>query len=275
MTSTQSATPVNTLETTQIRPSDDMLMLRVPGGSFIMGSQESEVDDALALCLQFGLNCARRYFDVELPMHEVTLDDFWIDQTEVTLDQYQRCIDADICTPLDCEAETLGSGDHPVACVTWEQADAYCAWAGGRLPTEAEWEYAARGQAGLRYPWGDGFDGTKLNYCDANCEMDKRDSRFDDGYVRSAPVGSYPEGISWVGALDMGGNVWELVADWYGPYPEDSATNPTGPETGRRYVARGGSWNASPDHVRSALRAHMGIHDTVSHAGFRCAASVQ
>ena len=96
--------------------------------------------------------------------------------------------------------------------VTWNQADTYCRWTGARLPTEAEWEYSARGLNGGRYPWGDEIDGSLLNYCDANCELHKRNSDVDDGYARTAPVGSYPDGASWVGALDMAGNVWEWTA---------------------------------------------------------------
>jgi formylglycine-generating enzyme required for sulfatase activity len=106
--------------------------------------------------------------------------------------------------------------------------------------------------------------------CDTNCTLSKRDENFDDGYARSAPVGSYPQGASWTGALDMAGNVWEMVADWNGEYSPEKQVNPTGPTSGVRKVARGGSWHASPDHVRSALRTHVGPNDHVDHAGFRC-----
>jgi len=138
------------------------------------------------------------------------------------------------------------------------------------LPTEAQWEYAARGAEGRRYAWGDGFDGRLLNYCDVNCPLEKRDEMFDDGFERSAPVGSYPGGASWVGALDLAGNVWELVADWNGAYAAERQVNPTGPSTGTRRVARGGSWHASPDHVRGALRNHLGADEFADHVGFRC-----
>jgi formylglycine-generating enzyme required for sulfatase activity len=143
------------------------------------------------------------------------------------------------------------------------------------LPTEAEWEYAARGGDESRYPWGDEFVGINLNYCDSNCALDKRDEKFDDGYPNTAPVGSYPVGASWVGALDMAGNVWEMVADWNAAYTSENQTNPAGPESGGRRVARGGSWHASPDHVRSTLRTHMGPADFVNHAGFRCVQSAR
>jgi formylglycine-generating enzyme required for sulfatase activity len=251
-----------------IRQKDEMQMVFVPAGEFMMGSDEDEVDRALEQCLTYGSNCARRYFSVEMPMHRVKLDSFWIDSTEVTGGQYQLCVLDGVCMPSSCSS---GGDAYPVVCITWEQAEAYCQWAGARLPSEAEWEYAARGPDGKRYPWGNEFDGTRLNYCDSNCTRSKKDADFDDGYAESAPVGSFPQGASWVGALDMAGNVWEMVADWHGNYPADEQLNPSGPETGSRRVARGGSWHASPDHVRSTLRTHMSPQDAHDHAGFRCA----
>jgi formylglycine-generating enzyme required for sulfatase activity len=205
-----------------------------------------------------------------MPAHQVVLEGFWLDQTEVTNSQYALCDEAGVCESIQCQS---GRGDFPVACVTWEQAAVYCQWAGGKLPTEAEWEYSARGLNEGRYPWGDEFEGTFLNYCDESCTLDKRDDAFDDGYAEAAPVGSYPQGASWVGALDMAGNVWELVADWNGEYLPGEQINPSGPLTGGRRVARGGSWHASPDHVRSTLRTHMGTDQQFNHAGFRCARS--
>ena len=197
-----------------------------------MGSDEAEVDFALAQCKNYGANCAHRYFSVEMPLHTVRLDSFWLDMTEVTSSQYQGCVLDGACEPAGCSS---AGADYPVVCVPWEKAAAYCRWAGARLPTEAEWEYAARGAGRLRYPWGDDFSGTLLNYCDSSCTLSKQDNEFDDGYA------------------------------------EGEQLNPTGPETGSRRVARGGSWHASPDHVRSALRTHLGPSDTVDHAGFRCA----
>jgi formylglycine-generating enzyme required for sulfatase activity len=247
-----------------------MEMVYVPAGEFVMGSDDEEVDFALQQCLTYGANCRRRYFSVEMPLHEVILDGFWLDRTEVSNSQYALCEQAGACEPPSCQA---GGDGYPVVCVTWEQASAYCQWTGARLPTEAEWEYAARGPDQSRYPWGNEFEGTLLNYCDANCSLAKLDETFDDGYAETAPVGSYPQGASWVGALDMAGNVWEMVADWNGEYLPGKQINPTGPETGGRRVARGGSWHASPDHVRSALRTHMGTDQQIDHAGFRCAQS--
>jgi formylglycine-generating enzyme required for sulfatase activity len=272
--STGTPIPILIAGDTQIRPKDGMVMVYVPAGEFVMGSNEDEVDFALQQCKKYGDNCRRRYFSVEMPMHSVILDSYWIDQTEVTIGQYQECLNTGACDATGCLEETQeGSKNYPAVCVTWEQAAAYCEWAGARLPTEAEWEYAARGPERRRYPWGDELEGTYLNYCDINCPLGKRDEIFDDGYARSAPVGSFPQGASWVGAMDMAGNVWEMVADWNGKYPTEKQLNPTGPTTGERKVARGGSWNASPDHVRSALRTHMAPGEAIDHAGFRCVQS--
>jgi formylglycine-generating enzyme required for sulfatase activity len=259
---------------TWVRPMDGMSMKYVPAGEFEMGSDAAEVDYALNLCREYDTNCSRRYFSVEQPAHTVELDGFWMDMTEVTNGQYRSCVEAGACSELGCQDESqLGGANHPVVCVTWEQASVYCEWVGGRLPTEAEWEYAARGPEERRYPWGNAFDGSKLNYCDVNCVLGKRDEQFDDGYARSAPVGSYPEGESWVGAMDMAGNVWELVSDWNGAYPDEPQVNPKGPTTGVRRVARGGSWHTSPDHTRSAIRTNLGIDEFYDHVGFRCARS--
>jgi formylglycine-generating enzyme required for sulfatase activity len=249
-----------------------MEMVFVPGGEFIMGSDNAEVDFALEQCRVYGTNCARRYFSVEIPLHPVRLDSFWLDLTEVTSAQFRMCVNDGACEPSGCAS---AGEDYPVICITWHQAAAYCQWAGARLPTEAEWEYAARGPGRSRYPWGDDFDGTLLNYCDSSCDLDKRDPAYNDGYSESAPVGSYPLGASWVGALDMAGNVWEMVADWNENYSEEAQINPSGPDAGSRKVARGGSWHASPDHVRSALRTHMAPSDAANHAGFRCASSIE
>jgi len=256
------------------RPADDMRMVFVPGGTFEMGSDDAEVDFALDLCKAYDSNCQRRYFSIEEPVHSVTLDSYWIDQTEVTNDQYALCVEAGVCEETQCPEEREMGGDHPVVCVDWEQAADYCEWAGGRLPTEAEWEYAARGVDRPRYPWGDAFDGNLLNYCDANCTLGKRDEAFDDGYATTAPVGSYPGGASWVRALDMAGNAWEFTGDWYGEYPAEAQVNPTGPASGARVVLRGGSWHTSPDHARSALRTHALPQSFSNHVGFRCVQSV-
>ena len=155
-------------------------------------------------------------------------------------------------------------------CVDWAEASSYCSWVGGRLPTEAEWEYAYRGPEGLVYPWGDNFDGQRLNYCDRNCLQDHADQEFDDGFAVTAPVGSFPEGASWVGALDMAGNVWEWVEDWFGPYEDGDVVDPAGAERGSQRVMRGGSWFYHPARTRGAARDAVPPETRFDSIGFRC-----
>lgn len=242
---------------TQTRTSDGMVMVYVPGGEFRMG----------------------KAWSLEDPAHTVALDSFWIDQTEVTNAAYRHCVGAGACrAPTTCSwgDPTYGDesmADHPVICVAWQAAQDYCQWAGGRLPTEAEWEYAARGPDSATYPWGDEFDGTRLNSCDANCpHQDRRVPDYDDGYAQTASVASYPAGASWCGALDMAGNVWEWVADWYGSYPLARQLNPVGPESGSERIVRGGSW--FDDNRYGFLRAdnrHAYEPRAYDHlVGFRC-----
>ena len=262
------------------RPADGMTMVYVPAGEFEMGSTEGEVDDALELCNAYHGNCNRALFELELPMHTVALDGFWIDRTEVTNAQYQACVQTGLCSPpaqssSATQPDYYGNtafDDYPVLWVSWNEATAYCRWAGARLPTEAEWEYAARGPQGRVFPWGDAFEGMRANYCDANCDRDWADEAVDDDYTDTAPVGSYPAGASWVGALDTAGNVLEWVADWYGVYHAERQENPTGPTTGRARVLRGGSWVNDASRVRSADRSMMPA-DRWHDVGFRCARS--
>jgi formylglycine-generating enzyme required for sulfatase activity len=254
---------------TKTRETDGALMVYVPGGEFEMGSTEGT--------------------SYEQPVHTVTLDDFWIDRTEVTNAQFAAFLNEqgnqteDGTTWLELESEYClivqvgseyqpksGYDNHPVIEVSWYGAKAYCEWAGARLPTEAEWEYAARGPDGYIYPWGDTFDVTWLNFCDANCTYEHRNTDYDDGYEKTAPVGSFEGGASWCEALDMAGNVWEWVADWYGDYPSAAQTNPTGPGTGDYRVQRGGSWYGSANIVRSANRDWGDPLYRYVLSGFRC-----
>jgi formylglycine-generating enzyme required for sulfatase activity len=282
---------------TRIRPTDEMVMLYVPGGTFQMGSNEADIDYALQLCHDYVneenlINCQRSLFENELPMHSVTLDGFWIDKTEVTNAQFVAFLNAhgsdfdlddgawieldDPHTLIERQGNAFhledGYGDHPVVNVSWYGAAAYCDWVGARLPTEAEWAYAARGPESSRFPWSDTFKGNNLNYCDANCEYEWADSTIDDGYVYTAPVGSYPSGKSWCGALDMAGNVWEWLADWGVNYgSQRSYQDPSQPFHRESRSLRGGSWYDVPNIVRSTTRMALYPSVTWNNVGFRCA----
>ena len=263
----------------QTRPKDGMPMVYVPGGTFLMGSTDAEVDQALARCRESYLYCNDWFYTTEAPQHQVTVDGFWIDRTEVSNAQFRRCVEAGACqAPTPCGERELAYPDlsrakHPVVCVDWHDAQAYCAWVGARLPTEAEWEYAARGQEGHAYPWGHEPAGALQNYCDANCTESWADQAVDDGYARTSPVGSYPEGASWCGVLDMAGNVYEWVGDWLGAYAAEAQTNPSGPATGQDRVLRGSSWKSFQDRARTAARSSGEPGTRLDHMGFRCASS--
>jgi len=254
-----------------------------------MGSDDAQVDYALALCNQYKGGCDRSQFDEQRPAHSVTLDSFRIDRAEVTSAQFVAFLNENgnqneggrNWLDVSNEGSSIQGGgnqfqpkpgmdSHPVGHVTWYGASAYCRWAGARLPTEAEWEFAARGRKGRTFPWGDTFDGSRLNYCDVNC-ADQRDASVNDGYAKSAPVGSFPRGASWVGAVDMAGNVWEWVADWRALYPGSPQVNPTGPASGDKKALRGGSWSNLPHGVRSTIRPQRKPDGSSGVWGFRCA----
>jgi formylglycine-generating enzyme required for sulfatase activity len=274
---TSLTSPTATVETlapgdTRMRPTDDMVMVYVPPGTFQMGSTGPQVEAAMELCAQYPdpwNRCELSRFEVEAPQHAVTLDGFWIDRTEVTNAQYARCVESGSCTRSRlADDPTYNHGDCPVAGVPWQDAAAYCAWAGGRLPTEAEWEYAARGTQGAIYPWGDAFDCAAANLEDSL-------SGCDDGYPGPAPVGSFDAGISWCGALDMAGNVWEWVADAFGQYPAEMQANPAGPAVTGTNILRGGSWGYPPAFVRTAHRYAVPPEADYLAVGFRCAVSYE
>jgi sulfatase modifying factor 1 len=249
------------------RLADDKVMVFVPEGALTMGSNEFQVDYAKRLCEEhpdsYG-KCISESFEIEQPQHLVKLDGFWIDLTEVTSGQYELCVADSVCRPSRLATDsTYSADDLPVAAIPWKQAVEYCAWAGGRLPNEAEWEYAARGPDGLIFPWGDEFECQRSNDS-VDC------SPCDDGYSGPAPVGSFPSGESWVGARDLAGNVWEWVSDEpsesalaYGSIAEDQTSDDF-------RILRGGSWGYCPAFLRSAYRYVVEPEADYRAVGFRC-----
>ncbi len=257
-------------------------MVSIPGGSFFMGGTAGEGDAA------------------EQPQHRVTLSPYCIDRDEVTTGQYRACAQTGACTtPFTdvslpgisvadrqlysgfCNGSRTDRDNHPINCVDWAQADAYCHAQHGRLPTEAEWEFAARGTTGRRYPWGDAPPAPRLlNACDSGCRSllespthPQQATMFEgsDTYDNTAPVGSYLPGASPFGLLDMAGNVMEWTADWFGPYTSSAATDPGGAESGSGRVVRGGSWvSSNPDVVRGGARTLTAASNRLATLGFRC-----
>lgn len=258
------ATPTNTIlptvtvaastpgvSPTVISSEDDMTLIYVPAGEFTMGSAIG---------------------DDEGPVHTVNLEAFWIDQTEVTNKMYALCQSADVCSsPIRTSSETRSDyygnaqfDDYPVIYMNWNMAKTYCEWASRRLPTEAEWEKAARGTDQRTYPWGNEIAKTFANY---------------NSYVGdTTPVGSYESGKSPYGAYDMAGNVWEWTSSLYQSYPYRATDGREDLSVSGERVLRGGSWHLTSVLVRSALRLGLGVpgpSDILSDNdfGFRCAVS--
>jgi formylglycine-generating enzyme required for sulfatase activity len=241
--SVQSPADVSVLQpgATMTNSIDGAVYAWIPPGEFTMGSaDEDELAD-----------------DDEKPVHTVEVDGFWIMQSEVTNAQYGRCVEAGACTPpANDRWNDAMYAEHPVTGVDWRQASAYAAWAGGRLPTDAEWEKACRGTDGRIYPWGDEPPNIE--------RLNSYPSTISD----TIPVRSYPPGAN--GLYDMAGNVWEWTADWYDEtyYAQSPTANPQGPESGEWRTLRGGSWNYYDNYVRCAVRFRVepGFRD--GNAGF-------
>ena len=226
--------------TTWLNPADGVIYVYVPAGMFTRGSTSGDTD--------------------EQPVHDTYLDAFWIMRTEVTNAQYAKCVAAGACPePNNNFWDDRDQTEHPVVDVSWDNANAYARWAGGRLPTEAEWEKACRGTDARVYPWG-------------NAWLENRASSQANGRTRQ-PVGTFPQGVSPYGALDMAGNVWEWTADWYDSdyYSVSPERNPSGPENGDRRVVRGGSFSNSSSGLRCADRGGNYPTDRGDGFGFRLA----
>lgn len=241
-------------------PKDGAVMVLIPAGDFLMGTSDGDMD---YYKIRFPLRPASR-FDNERPQRTVTLDAFYIDQLEVTNKQYRQFLSE---TGYQAEGYKIFppyEGDpYPAIVLKWADAVAYATWAGKRLPTEAEWEKAARGTDGRIWPWGSVWDGSKLSGNDG--------TGLEDGYKEMAPVGKFPHGASPYGALDMAGNVWEWTNDWYDAayYANAPGQNPQGPESGAFHVLRGGGWAENLDFTRCASR--WGSEPGSLLRGFRCA----
>ena len=212
----------------------------------------------------------------EQPQHQVELGAFFIGRTEVTNEQYEACVHAGACAPSTCADDPDYNGaNYPVVGVDWDNARAYCQWAGGDLPTEARWEKAARGTDGRIYPWGNEFDEARANLCDVKCPLSWRDKSYYDGYERTAPTSDFWDGISSHGTLHMAGNVWEWVLDCYdGEFYETAAAGTTDPVSDARqcstFVLRGGSWAEDRYDVRCANRHGAARDEKADNVGFRC-----
>ena len=224
--------------------------VRVPGGEFFMGCNE-RVDT----------EC----YEDEKPSRRVNVPSFRIDTTEVTVAAFGKCVDAGACvapaTGGNCNWGQSSRADHPINCVDWSQAEAFCRWSKKRLPTEAEWEKAARGTDGRKYTWGnEGFGSRKVaNIADRNTTFEWALKTHDDGHAETSPAGAFPAGASPYGALDMIGNVWEWTADWY--------------EAGKTRSIRGGSWGDGPRNARASARPRYAPGYRYANIGFRCAQS--
>lgn len=221
-------------------------MLRLPGARFTMGSSSPKAPTN------------------EKPPRPATVSTFWIDRTEVTVGAYRTCVDAQTCarpgrTSPSCTYDA-GDPDLPVSCVRWRDADTYCRFAGKRLPTETEWEYAARGTFAVAFPWGGAPS------C-ANAVTLISDQTGRSCTARPARVGSHPSGASPFGVQDMSGNVEEWTADWY----TDSVGLGPAPRTGAAHVLRGGGWLSPPSYSRTTARDWGSAIESGPNVGFRCA----
>lgn len=227
-------------------------MIFIPAGWFWMG------------CSPKDMHCnpsEKPYYPSEKPYHRVYLDAYYIDKNDVTVAEYTTCVNAGVCkaaiTGDHCNYGVNGRSNNPINCVRWSMADIYCKWAGKKLPTEAQWEKAARGTDGRIYPWGNDWDASKACH----------------NQLSTCVVGSYPQGASPYGVMDMAGNVWDWCRDWdKWDYENSSNYNPHGPEQGVSHVLRGGAWNnINPSYLRASYRGiDVPASGWCDYYGFRC-----
>ena len=279
------ATAVPTGRTTVVkRPLEAMVPIR--GGQFVMGASTELQSAALELCRdEIGprnrVACVRDVVDSEGPQRKVYLSPFSIDRVEVTIAAWRACVQAGACSPapLAVADERFLRPSLPVSSVTWAEASAYCAWRGARLPSEAEWERAARGTDGRVWPWGNLLKPNVFNHGrfagpdDAGSDLValiRPDAS--DGATFLAPVGTHPDGASPDGVLDMAGNVMEWTSDFYRPEsPQTSSVvNPHGPDSGAMRALRGGSWRQPPFFARTSYREAATPDTRSTEVGFRC-----
>ena len=252
-------------------------MIRVPASDFFMGSTESDVVDSTVLCEREPLatTCDEQTFANELTRHRVLLSGFFLDRTEVTVAEYQACVRVRRCKapPYELGARRFERPEFPVTLVSWDDARDFCEFRGARLPTEAEFERAARGPTGRRFPWGDLANGHLANH--GRLGLDASDAS--DGFTELAPVRSFRAGRTPDGFLDLAGNAAEWVMDRYATqYPDQEVSDPTGPDAAsatNARVVRGGSYESPLAWLRGAARGAFLPSERRPTLGFRCARS--
>jgi formylglycine-generating enzyme len=242
-TPTLTATPQPTVLPEEIVDSKGVRMVLVPAGEFYMGADDDQV--------------------AAMPRHPVYLDDYYVDVYEVSQTRYKECLEAGGCELTAGTGELMNRpvwDEHPMMDITWYDAQEYCEWRGGNLPTEAQWEKAARGTDERRFPWGNE---------PVTCER----ARYGECGWMTAPVGTHPEGASPYGVEDMAGNAWELIYDWYQQdyYSVSPYENPTGPEEPTAYKSeRGGAWFYEADLMTAIWRNNLPPTAHYLYVGFRC-----
>lgn len=266
-------------------------MVFIPGGSFMMGASESGMQWHLSSCNTYA-DCDIVDYEDMVPAHRVDLDSFYIDLHEVTNSEYRECVEAGVCQSPDQAAISkylasdyyfsVYNGQYPVVGVTYYDAATFCSWDGDKqLPTEAQWEFAAKGEAGDYFPWTSypsglsaysvfGGSQSLANFCDANCKMQWKDNDISDGYKGPAPVMSFVPGPN--GLYDTSGNVTEWIRDYYRKdyYQISPITNPENSTMSDWRVTRGGGWNNGIYYLSSVFRSAQDPNKATAFLGFRC-----